>query len=825
MKRVLSCDSLRIVMHVYDWFTQLKRVAQSHTCKWSRKWNKDEVRGWENSEATPARKSSVSAGSNGLVKMFVRLLKSKSSRADEGEARKVRSSAAPERRAGRLKTAEKPRQPSGIVWQDTHMRESGIDAAGNRTPVRLCVGDCVVPGAAYGVARGCWVCLVRRASRTAAASAAAAVLSAASATTTAASKANIRRLRIRTLENGAHHKLGVVVAPLVDVLVVTVPLVVELGAAVVLVEVLVEVVPVVVGLGTVVVEVLVEVVPVVVGLGTVVELVEILVEVVSLVEELVEVVAAIVEDPDSVVTVVEESVCAKTAVNNFSQKVSDFTTMQQPMEKRRRIQYVQNCEAAFCIRRVRAGRAQVLKTLTLCVLHTCITSGKSVRTAARQLQLPRSTVHKVLRMQLRLHSYKVHLVQALQPDDARDLLATCCNTLAKMTTSSSELTSVTKQHFMFQMTSCTTNLLIWINWSKGLYQPLRLSTSECWCGMAGAGVSYLCATGPSSVAHMYIYDSFKDVDLEPSNQNSPHFSFIGSQDLVVKSRPNLETGRRRGEDVAVTECKNGVNIFWSPKRIDTIKSYPCSKPQLDDCGFTTVTARMTAGTKYLRVYTNGPVMADYWQQDTWHAINGAFIVVLVEVPSLAAIPALPGEVAVAFADEGAEVARTRSDGAPGVSGAVADGEVGEILPEESPSTALNYVGATVAERLACSSPTKAIRAQSPAGSHWIFACGYRARQCRWSAGFLWDLTFPPPFHSDAVPYSPLSPSKGLSTEFTSTTPCVTDPPLDAEKSPRPTSRHLRLTSGNEGVAREELYACSRRACPAISLFCVGVTAA
>lgn len=44
--------------------------------------------------------------------------------------------------------------------------------------------------------------------------------------------------------------------------------------------------------------------------------------------------------------------------------------------------------------------------------------GKSVRTAARQLQLPRSTVHKVLHKQLRLYAYKVQLVHALQPDDA-----------------------------------------------------------------------------------------------------------------------------------------------------------------------------------------------------------------------------------------------------------------------------------------------------------------------------------------------------------------------------------------------------------------------
>ncbi|KAJ8868471.1 hypothetical protein PR048_029999 [Dryococelus australis] len=44
-------------------------------------------------------------------------------------------------------------------------------------------------------------------------------------------------------------------------------------------------------------------------------------------------------------------------------------------------------------------------------------------------------------------------------------------------------------------------------------------------------------------------------------------------------------------------------------------------------------------------------------------------------------------------------------------------------------------GASVAERLACSPPTKAIRAHSPAGSLRIVARGNRAGRCRWSACF------------------------------------------------------------------------------------------
>ena len=42
---------------------------------------------------------------------------------------------------------------------------------------------------------------------------------------------------------------------------------------------------------------------------------------------------------------------------------------------------------------------------------------KSIRTAARQLELPPITVHKVLHIRLRLHAYKVLMLQRLQPSD------------------------------------------------------------------------------------------------------------------------------------------------------------------------------------------------------------------------------------------------------------------------------------------------------------------------------------------------------------------------------------------------------------------------
>ena len=40
-----------------------------------------------------------------------------------------------------------------------------------------------------------------------------------------------------------------------------------------------------------------------------------------------------------------------------------------------------------------------------------------IRTAARELELPPTTVHKVLHKRLRLYAYKVQMLQRLQPND------------------------------------------------------------------------------------------------------------------------------------------------------------------------------------------------------------------------------------------------------------------------------------------------------------------------------------------------------------------------------------------------------------------------
>ena len=42
---------------------------------------------------------------------------------------------------------------------------------------------------------------------------------------------------------------------------------------------------------------------------------------------------------------------------------------------------------------------------------------KSIRVASRQVNMPISTVHKVLRKRLHLYAYKLQLLQDIKPDD------------------------------------------------------------------------------------------------------------------------------------------------------------------------------------------------------------------------------------------------------------------------------------------------------------------------------------------------------------------------------------------------------------------------
>ena len=66
-----------------------------------------------------------------------------------------------------------------------------------------------------------------------------------------------------------------------------------------------------------------------------------------------------------------------------------------------------------------ADRKYQKKKLSLCewYIPEALEPRKSIREASTKLQIPRSTIHKVLHRNLRLYAYKVQLLQALKPED------------------------------------------------------------------------------------------------------------------------------------------------------------------------------------------------------------------------------------------------------------------------------------------------------------------------------------------------------------------------------------------------------------------------
>ena len=75
-------------------------------------------------------------------------------------------------------------------------------------------------------------------------------------------------------------------------------------------------------------------------------------------------------------------------------------------------------ETGSVLQRKGAGRPQISEEEIESVRVAYTRSPrKSIRRASTQLQIPRSTIHKVLHRNLQLYAYKVQLLQALKPED------------------------------------------------------------------------------------------------------------------------------------------------------------------------------------------------------------------------------------------------------------------------------------------------------------------------------------------------------------------------------------------------------------------------
>ena len=74
-------------------------------------------------------------------------------------------------------------------------------------------------------------------------------------------------------------------------------------------------------------------------------------------------------------------------------------------------------ETGSVLQRKIAGRPQISEEIESVRVAYTRSLRKSIRGASTQLQILRSTIHKVLQRNLRLHAYKVQLLQALKSED------------------------------------------------------------------------------------------------------------------------------------------------------------------------------------------------------------------------------------------------------------------------------------------------------------------------------------------------------------------------------------------------------------------------
>ena len=75
-------------------------------------------------------------------------------------------------------------------------------------------------------------------------------------------------------------------------------------------------------------------------------------------------------------------------------------------------------ETGSILDRKRSGRPSINeKTVDVVRVVFHRSPRKSIRVASNELAIPRSTVYKVLHKRLRLHAYKLQIVQVLKPDD------------------------------------------------------------------------------------------------------------------------------------------------------------------------------------------------------------------------------------------------------------------------------------------------------------------------------------------------------------------------------------------------------------------------
>lgn len=113
---------------------------------------------------------------------------------------------------------------------------------------------------------------------------------------------------------------------------------------------------------------------------------------------------------------------------------------------------------------------------------------KSIRQASRELQMPRATVHRVLRKRLQLYAYKLQILQALKPDDKLRRYEFACEMIERIDQNPDFLSGVMfsdEATFHVSGTVNTHNVRIWGSQNPHtIREKVRDSPKvNVWCGL------------------------------------------------------------------------------------------------------------------------------------------------------------------------------------------------------------------------------------------------------------------------------------------------------------------------------------------------------
>lgn len=183
---------------------------------------------------------------------------------------------------------------------------------------------------------------------------------------------------------------------------------------------------------------------------------------------------------------------------------------------------------------------------------------KSIRRASMQLQIPRSTVHKVLHKNLRLYAYKVQLLQALLPQDKPRRQQFAVNMLDRLDADEGFLTRVCfSDESTFHVSGLVNrhNVRIWGSENPHVTRELTRDSPKVnvWCGLMHnkvIGPFFFCEK--TITAHIYLdvlrayvvpqLEEYQPLVLFQQDGAPPHWGLV-VREFLDQTFPNRWIGR------------------------------------------------------------------------------------------------------------------------------------------------------------------------------------------------------------------------------------------------------------------------------------------